>query len=123
MPRLDKETEVKKAIERARAAIPPDKRDVLVFDGGYKKAIPGFGLRVFKTGHASFVRKYQIGKGQGARTRRISLGEVAKNNLDKQLERLRAMADEIKDNGRVLGKDIIAEQEAAAAAVRAAKDA
>src|SRR5262245_15140493 len=40
MPRLDKDTYVRTAI--AEALIPAGKRDVLLFDGGHKKAIPGF---------------------------------------------------------------------------------
>src|SRR5215510_12411253 len=119
MPRLDKDTEVRKAI--AGAIIPAGRRDVLLFDGGHKKAIPGFGVRVFSSGHASFILKYVVGKGPHARTRRMSLGEVASNNLDKQLARLRQMADEIRDNGRVLGRDLIGEQQAAAAAKAAAE--
>jgi integrase len=119
MPRLDKDSEVRKAI--ADAIIPAGKRDVLLFDAGHKKAIPGFGVRVFKSGHASFILKYVVGKGPHAQTRRMSLGEVASNNLDKQLARLRQMADEIRDNGRVLGRDLIGEQQAAAAAKAAAE--
>ena len=54
MPRLDKEFEVRKVI--AAAVIPEGKRrDVLIFDSDHKKAIPGFGLRIFKSGHATFI--------------------------------------------------------------------
>jgi integrase len=119
MPRLDKDSEVRKAI--AGAIIPAGKREVMMFDSGHKKAIPGFGVRVFASGRASFILKYVVGKGPHARTRRMSLGEVASNNLDQQLSRLRQMADDIRDTGRVLGRDLIGEKQAEAAAKAAAQ--
>ena len=113
MPRLDRETEVRKAI--AAAVIPGGKRDVLVFDEG-PKAIPGFGLRVHKTGHVAFILKYTVGRGRHAVTRRVSLGGLEGDNLGRQLARIREMAGEIRDKGRVLGIDVIGEQQAKAAA-------
>jgi integrase len=118
MPRLDKGTHVKTAI--AEAIIPAGKRDVLLFDGGHKKAIPGFGIRVFKSGHVTFCLKYTIGKGRLAQSRRLTLGELASNDLDKQLKRLREKAEEIRDHAR-FGRDIIGEQQEAAAAKAAAE--
>ena len=118
MPRLDKDTQVRTAI--AEAIIPAGKRDVLLFDGGHKKAIPGFGIRVFKSGHVTFCLKYIIGKGRLAQSRRLTLGELATNDLDKQLKRLREKAEEIRDHAR-FGRDIIGEQQEAAAAKAAAE--
>lgn len=117
MPRLDRDTEVRKAIAEALARIKATGgRDALVFDSGHRRAIPGFGLRVFATGRAFFILKFQV-RGKGAR--RVSLNEVARNHLDQQLIRLRQMAEEIRDHARANGRDIIAEREAAEAARKA----
>jgi integrase len=121
MPRLDNETHVRKAITEAKAKIATGgsgKRDALVFDSGHKGAIPGFGLRVFASGAASFTLKFAL---KGGKTRRVSLGEVRLTQGECNLQRMRQWASEIKDTARVLGRDIYAELETTKAAKEAAK--
>jgi integrase len=124
MPRLDKESEVRKAIADAKTKLTVGKRDVLVFDGGHKGAIPGFGLRVFESGAASFILKFAI---KGGPTRRVSLGDARLTEVKDgkevpgNLHRKRKWAGEIRDTARVLGRDIFAEREAEEAAKLAAK--
>ena len=119
MPRLDRESEVRKAI--TGAVVPAGKRDALIFDSDYPKAIRGFGVRVFKSGRAFFFLKYQAGQ----RTRRVSLGEVdfteTKDGQVKagNLQRMREWAVKVKDNARVLGQDILEERKVKEAAKRA----
>jgi integrase len=119
MARLDREAEVRKAI--AGAVVPEGKRDCLIFDSGYPKAIRGFGIRVFKSGRAFFFLKYAAGR----QTRRVSLGEVDfTETRDGQvkagnLQRMREWAVKVKDNARVLGQDIIEERKTKEAAKRA----
>ena len=45
--------------------VPPDKRDVQVFDD----VLPGFGIRKFESGRASYFVKFNVGKQQ----RRLTL--------------------------------------------------
>jgi integrase len=52
----------------ARITVPPGKRDTLIFDC----TLPGFGIRKFETGRASYFVKYSIGRQQ----RKITLGPV-----------------------------------------------
>ena len=85
--------------------VPPGKRDVLVFDEGHKDAVPGFGVRKFASGKASYIVKYNIGTKQ----RRQSLGPVTRGNL----KAMRLLASEVKARAR-LGQDVIAEREATA---------
>ena len=85
--------------------VPAGKRDVLVFDDGHKDAIPGFGVRKFASGKASYIVKYSIGSKQ----RRQSLGPVTRGNL----KAMRLLASEVKARAR-LGQDVIAERDIAA---------
>jgi hypothetical protein len=57
MPRLDRESEVRKVI--ATAVIPDGKRDALIFDGGHT-AVPGFALRAFASGYTAYILKYVV---------------------------------------------------------------
>ena len=52
----------------ARLRVPPGARDVLVFDD----ALPGFFIRKFQSGKASYGVKYNV----GAQQRRLTLGAV-----------------------------------------------
>jgi hypothetical protein len=125
MPRLDKETYVKQAIAEVRDRISASgKRDAFLFDNGYRGAIPGFGLRVFESGAATFILKFPL---KGGATRRVSLGDVHLTEVkdgkrvEGNLQRKREWAVQIRDNARVLGKDIHAELEAAKAAKEVAR--
>jgi integrase len=105
---LDRASDVRKAIAEALGKLETSGgRDALVFDSDHRRAIPGFGLRVFSSGRAFFILKYAV-KAQG--TRRVSLNEVATNHLDQQLVRLRQAAEEIRDHARASGRDIVAER-------------
>jgi integrase len=54
--------------------VPPGARDILVFDD----ALPGFGIRKFATGKASFIVKYSL---PGGRQRKVTLGAVVPGML------------------------------------------
>ena len=82
-------------------AVPPGKREILVFDSGHRDAVPGFGIRKFASGAAVFVVKYA----HGGRQRRQSLGPVTRGNL----KDMRLLASRVKAHAR-LGQDIIAEK-------------
>lgn len=84
--------------------VPAGQRDVLVFDDGHKDAVPGFGIRKFASGRASYIVKYSI----GPRQRRQTLGVVSRGNL----KSMRLIASEVKARAR-LGQDIISEERAA----------
>ena len=56
----------------ADSIIVPAERDVLVFDDGHKDAVPGFGIRKFSSGKASYIVKYAV----AGQPRRQALGAV-----------------------------------------------
>jgi integrase len=80
--------------------VPPDKRDVQVFDA----ALPGFGIRKFESGRASYFVKFNVGKQQ----RRLTLGTVVPGNLAE----MRRKASAILSKAR-LGQDAVAEKRTA----------
>ena len=96
-----------------KLVVPKGSRDVLVFD----TEVAGLGIRKFASGEASYILKYPVGgkvvNGVAVprRTRRVTLEEVTRGRL----ERVRDLAREVKARARVLGEDLIAEREAAAA--------
>jgi hypothetical protein len=57
----------------AQLTVPAGKRDVQVFDDD----LPGFGIRKFDSGRASYFVKYNV----GAQQRRLTLGAVVSGNL------------------------------------------
>jgi hypothetical protein len=85
----------------ARIHVPAGARDILVFDD----ALPGFFIRKFASGKASYGVKYNV----GAQQRRLSLGPVVPGVL---AERRRTAAD-ILARAR-LGQDVVGEKQAAA---------
>src|SRR5690349_4188705 len=85
----------------AGIAVPPGKRDIQEFDD----ALPGFGIRKFESGHASYFVKYNV----GAQQRRQTLGTVAPGNL----ATMRKQASAVLSKAR-LGQDVVAERRAAA---------
>jgi hypothetical protein len=124
MPRLDKESYVKQAIANAQNHLSASgKRDAFLFDSDHRGAIPGFGVRVFESGAATFILKFAL---MGGSTRRVSLGDVHLTEVkdgkrvEGNLHRKRDWALQIRDNARVLGKDLHAELEAANVAREAA---
>lgn len=97
-----------------RMNVPEEARDVLAFDNGHDKAVRGFGIRKFQSGRAFYIVKYSF----RGRTRRHSLGEVRRGNLDK----MRELAEDVKARAR-LGQDLLTEQASKMASERAAKTA
>jgi integrase len=83
----------------ANLKVPPGERDVLAFDD----ALPGFFVRKFESGRASYGVKYQI----GAQQRRLTLGAVVRGNL----KAMRLEASAILAKAR-LGQDAVAEKRA-----------
>ena len=71
--------------------VPQGKRDVLIFDGGHRDAVPGFGIRKFASGAAVYIVKYA----HAGRQRRQSLGAVTSGNL----KAMRLLASEVKVGG------------------------
>src|SRR5262249_62404734 len=96
-----------------KLVVPKRKRDVLVFD----TEVAGLGIRKFASGEASYILKYPVagkvvdGVTVPGRTRRVTLEEVTRGRLAK----VRELAKEVKARARVLGEDLLAEREAAAA--------
>ena len=81
--------------------VPTGKRDVQVFDD----ALPGFGVRKFESGRASYFVKFNIGHQQ----RRLTLGAVVPGNLAE----MRRKASTVLSKAR-LGQDAVAEKRNAA---------
>ena len=81
--------------------VPPAQRDVQVFDD----TLPGFGIRKFESGRASYFVKFNVGKQQ----RRLTLGAVVPGNLAE----MRRKASTILSKAR-LGQDAVAEKRHAA---------
>src|SRR5262245_19403598 len=81
--------------------VPPGAKDIQVFD----KELPGFGIRKFESGRASYFVKYSI----GAQQRRKTLGKVVRGNL----KAMRMQASEILAKAR-LSIDTVALAKAAA---------
>ena len=82
--------------------VPAGARDMQVFDD----ELPGFGIRKFAQGHASYFVKYNVGRQQ----RRKTLGKVVRGNL----KAMRLEASQVLAKAR-LGTDIVAVARAAAA--------
>jgi hypothetical protein len=85
-----------------RLTVPSGKRDTQVFDDD----LPGFGLRKFDSGRASYFVKFNIGPQQ----RRLTLGAVVRGNL----REMRLEASRILAKAR-LGTDVVALKRVAAA--------
>lgn len=83
-----------------RMRVPAGKRDVTVFDD----ALPGFGIRKFVSGKASYIVKYVAGTTQ----RKLSLGPVVPGTLSEKRRR----ASEILTRARA-GQDVVAEKQVA----------
>jgi integrase len=81
----------------SKLRVPTGKRDVQVFDD----ALPGFGIRKFDSGRASYFVKFNVGKQQ----RRLTLGAVVPGNLVE----MRRKASTILSKAR-LGQDAVAEK-------------
>ena len=84
-----------------RLVVPPGMRDVQVFDD----ALPGFGIRKFASGRASYFVKFNVGQQQ----RRLTLGTVVPGNLAE----MRRRASTVLSKAR-LGQDTVAERQVAA---------
>ena len=85
-----------------KLVVPVGARDLQVFDD----ELPGFGIRKFDSGKASYFVKFNVGRQQ----RRKTLGAVVRGNLkDMRLE-----ASKILTKAR-LGTDVVGEAKAAAA--------
>lgn len=82
--------------------VPAGVRDVQVFDD----ELPGFGIRKFAKGHASYFVKFNV----GAQQRRKTLGKVVRGNL----KAMRLEASQVLAKAR-LGTDVVAVARAAAA--------
>ena len=80
--------------------VPAGKRDVQIFDD----ALPGFGVRKFESGRASYFVKFNVGTQQ----RRLTLGTVVPGNLAE----MRRKASGILSKAR-LGQDAVAEKRTA----------
>jgi integrase len=87
-----------------KLVVPEGATDVQVFDS----ELPGFGIRKFAKGHASYFVKFNVGPQQ----RRKTLGKVTKGNL----KAMRLEASAILAKAR-LGTDVVAETKAAAGKV------
>jgi integrase len=90
-----------------KLVVPQGARDVQVFDD----EMPGFGIRKFAGGKASYFVKFAVGTQQ----RRLTLGRVTRGNL----KTMRLEASKILAKAR-LGQDIVAEKQAAATKPQAA---
>jgi integrase len=91
----------------SRIAVPAGKREALVFDD----ALPGFGIRKFSSGKASYFVKYQLATGQ---QRKVTLGAVVPGILAD----MRRKASDVLAHART-GRDISGEKKAALTARKA----
>jgi integrase len=80
--------------------VAPGERDVQIFDD----VLPGFGIRKFESGRASYFVKFNVGLQQ----RRLTLGAVVSGNLAE----MRRKASTVLSKAR-LGHDAVAEKRAA----------
>ncbi|MFM9850018.1 MAG: tyrosine-type recombinase/integrase [Hyphomicrobiaceae bacterium] len=85
-----------------KLAVPAGSRDTQVFDDD----LPGFGIRKFDSGRASYFVKFNVGRQQ----RRKTLGAVVRGNL----KAMRLEASKVLAKAR-LGTDVVQEAKAAAA--------
>ena len=88
-----------KSLEKLK--VQPGKRDAFVFD----ETLPGFHIRRFASGRASYGVKYSVGTQQ----RRLTLGAAVPGDLSK----MRRRAADILARAR-LGEDVVAKKRAAA---------
>jgi hypothetical protein len=77
-----------------RATVEPGKGRTIWWDEG----LPGFGLRVTKNGHRSYVVQYRAGRGRGGTDRRLTIGagltlDVARREAKKLLGQVAAGTD------------------------------
>lgn len=93
-----------KSLEKLK--VQPGKRDAFVFD----EALPGFHIRRFASGRASYAVKYSVGTQQ----RRLTLGAAVPGILSD----MRRRAADILARAR-LGEDVVAKKRAAAAKTEA----
>ena len=91
----------------ARITVPTGMRDVLVFDD----ALPGFGVRKFSSGRASYFVKYQLSSGK---QRKLTLGAVVPGVLAD----MRRKASDVLAHART-GRDIAGEKKTALIAKKA----
>jgi integrase len=85
----------------AKLEVPAGARDVQVFDDD----LPGFGIRKFASGLASYFVKFNVGGQQ----RRLTLGAVVRGNLAEMRKRASGVLSKAR-----LGLDAVAEKRAAA---------
>jgi integrase len=88
----------------AKLEVPPGQRDVLVFDD----ALPGFFIRKFTSGKASYGVKFNVGSQQ----RKLTLGAT----IPGVLAEMRKKASDVLSRARI-GQDVTAEKRAAAGKV------
>ena len=86
----------------AKIRVPAGARDVQVFDD----ALPGFGVRKFDSGKASYFVKYSIGRQQ----RKLSLGPAVPGSLAEK----RKIASEVISRARI-GQDVAGDKRTAKA--------
>ena len=85
----------------AKLRVSEGERDVQVFDD----ALPGFGIRKFESGRASYFVKFNVGPQQ----RRLTLGAVVPGNLAEMRKRASVVLSKAR-----LGQDTVAEKHLAA---------
>ena len=67
-----------KITKRLVDGLKPGPVDRTIFDSD----VPGFAVRVRKTGGMSYAVEYKAGRGRGAPTRRVTIGPVGKMTPD-----------------------------------------
>lgn len=98
-----------KISKRTVDALKPGEKDGYLWDGGYRDALPGFGVKVTPKGRKVYLIQYRLG-GRSGRTRRVTLGTHGNSTADEARSRAKKLLGQVAD-----GKDPAAERDKAKA--------
>lgn len=98
-----------KISKRTVDALCPGERDIYLWDGGYRDALSGFGVKVTPAGRKVYLIQYRLG-GRNGRTRRVTIGTHGNTTAEKARARAKILLGEV-----AAGNDPAAEHDKAKA--------